>query len=67
MSLENISIKELNLRKSILQTIINENQDDPRVDEPKRQLAIIETEIQSRSNKNVIVSLDALNIAAAKE
>ena len=48
MSLENTSLVQLQLRQAILIRIIDENPDDPRIVEPKRQLALIEEEIKSR-------------------
>lgn len=68
MSLGNVNLQELQLRKSILQKIINDNKDDPRIAEPQRQLDIIESEIKRRTmSEDVVISLDSLNIKSFKE
>jgi hypothetical protein len=38
------------MRQQILRNIIEKHSDDPRVEEPKRQLALIEEELKSRKN-----------------
>jgi hypothetical protein len=38
----------LKLKRDILRRLIDENSDDPRVDEPKRQLAEIEAMIDTK-------------------
>jgi hypothetical protein len=55
MSLQDVSAKSLNWRKMLLKWIIRENKNDPRIDEPKRQLKVIEEEIERRANEPVDV------------
>jgi len=42
----------LRLKATLLKAIIDKNQDDPRVFEPKRQLKIIEDELNFREHEN---------------
>lgn len=51
MSLQDQTTNMLQLKASILRTIIEENKDDPRISEPKRQLKIIEDELEFRKNR----------------
>jgi hypothetical protein len=51
MSLQEVSMKSLRFRKMLAEWIIRDNKDDPRIDEPKRQLKIIEEEIQRRAEE----------------
>jgi len=53
MSLKTQSLLELAMKKKVLEMIIEQNADDPRVAEPKRQLALIEEELELRKNENV--------------
>jgi hypothetical protein len=46
--LENVSLLDLWLRKTVLEQVIQEEKDNPMVEEPKRQLAIILAEIEQR-------------------
>lgn len=50
--LQSTNMAQLIVRRWVLQTIIEQNADDPRIEEPKRQLAIIEAEISRRENEN---------------
>lgn len=50
MSLKEVTTQQLRLRKMILERIIRENMSDPRVGEPRRQLAIIDEELELREN-----------------
>ena len=59
MSLQNQSTTLLMLKASILSRIIDENSDDPRIEEPKRQLRIIEEEIKFRENRDKDQDKDA--------
>jgi len=52
MSLQNQPTNHLLFKKRLLEIIIEEYQDDPRVDEPKRQLKIIEDELAFRENRD---------------
>ena len=74
MSLKNQSIGILKLKCELLKRIIEENLDDPRVGEPKRQLRIIEEELESRENEHVnedeepkglVVGLKTLELASS--
>jgi len=65
--LERDSIEQLLMKRSILEQIIRENQHDPRVREPKRQLVIINAEIKRREEAaneppNLTVGLQTLNL-----
>ena len=61
------------MKDEILQQIIRENPDDPRLGEPKRQLEIIQKEIETRnesSNENpdgLVVGLKTLNLMGSTE
>jgi hypothetical protein len=50
MSLQKTTTFDLVMRQQILRNIIEKHSDDPRVEEPKRQLALIEEELKSRKN-----------------
>jgi len=52
MSLETQTLLELMMKKKVLEMIIEQNSDDPRVGEPKRQLALIEAELEKRKNED---------------
>lgn len=52
MSLQKQTLLELMMKKQVLEIIIRDNADDPRVGEPKRQLALIEAELEERKNEN---------------
>jgi hypothetical protein len=64
MSLQEESSGVLLFKKTLLEQIIRENADDPRVEEPKRQLAIINEEIQRREENppNLTVGLKTLKL-----
>ena len=66
MGLEEDSFEQLLMKRSILEQIIRENPDDPRIREPKRQLVIIEAEIKRRQENekppNLTVGLKSLNL-----
>ena len=77
MSLKDKSVLDLMMRKQILEMIIRDNPDDPRVGEPKRQLAIIEEELKLRKdvkpqnkedeNGNLTVGLKALKMTSSNK
>ena len=77
MSLKDKSMLDLMMRKKVLEMIIKDNSDDPRVGEPKRQLAIIEKELESRKdvkpqnkedeNGNLTVGLKALKMTSSNK
>ena len=77
MSLKDKSVLDLMMRKQILEMIIRDNPDDPRVGEPKRQLAIIEEELKLRKdvkpqnkedeNGNLTVGLNALKMTSSNK
>ena len=64
MTLQDVSMKSLKFRKMLLDWIIRENKDDSRIDEPKRQLSIIEKEMARRAERppDLVVGLDTLKI-----
>ena len=64
MSLQEDSLNKLNFKKALLEQIIGENADDPRVGEHKRKLKIINDEIKSREEQppNLTVGLDTLKL-----
>ena len=64
MTLQDVSMKSLKFRKMLLNWIIRENKDDPRIDEPKRQLSIIEKEMARRAERppDLVVGLNTLKI-----
>lgn len=67
MSLELDSLEQLYMKRNILEQIIRENADDPRVREPKRQLVIINAEIKRREETvetppDLTVGLQTLNL-----
>jgi len=67
MSLEQDSLQQLYMKRTILEQIIRENSDDPRVREPKRQLVIINAEIKRREEAvenppDLAVGLQTLNL-----
>ena len=66
MGLEEDSFEQLLMKRSILEQIIRENPDDPRIREPKRQLVVIEAEIKRRQENekppNLTVGLKSLNL-----
>lgn len=78
MSLKDKSVLDLMMRKKVLEMIIAENSDDPRVGEPKRQLAIIEEELKTRKenekpqnyedeNGNLTVGLKPLKMVSSNK
>jgi methyl coenzyme M reductase subunit C-like uncharacterized protein (methanogenesis marker protein 7) len=66
MSLQEQPLGILQVKKQLLEQIIEENADDPRVEEPKRQLQIIEEEIKRREENerppDLVVGLDTLTM-----
>jgi hypothetical protein len=69
--LENDSLGQLYIKRNILEQIISENSDDPRVREPKRQLVIINAEIKRREERaeepqDLQVGLQTLNLKVKK-
>jgi len=66
MSLQEQSLNTLYFKKQLLEQIIEENADDPRVGEPKRQLQIIIDEIKRREESkrppDLVVGLDTLSL-----
>ena len=64
MSLQDSSMKILKVNVMLLKWIIRENKNDPRIDEPKRQLSIIEEEIERRAERppDLVVGLKTLKI-----
>ena len=66
MGLEQDSLEQLYMKRGILEQIIRENADDPRVREPKRQLTIINAEIKRREKTerppDLTVGLKSLNL-----
>ena len=64
MSLQDCSMKSLKFKVMLLKWIIRENKNDPRIDEPKRQLSIIEKEITQRAERppDLVVGLNTLKI-----
>jgi len=66
MGLEVDSLDQLLMKRGILNQIILENADDPRVREPKRQLVIIDAEIKRREETerppDLTVGLKSLNL-----
>ena len=52
MSLEKQTLLELAMKKKVLEMIIEQSADDPRVDEPKRQLALIDAELEKRKDED---------------
>jgi hypothetical protein len=69
MSLQESSIKDLKIRRGLLLQIIKENPDDDRIDEPKRQLELIEDEIKSREERpeDLTVGLATLKLDIKKQ
>ena len=78
MGLEDKSVLDLMMRKQILEMIIRDSPDDPRVGEPKRQLAIIEEELKTRKenekpqnyedeNGNLTVGLKPLKMVSSNK
>jgi len=66
-NLDRDSLAQLLMKRSILEQIIRENQHDPRVREPKRQLVIINAEIERREKAaneppDLAVGLQTLNL-----
>ena len=57
-------MKSLKFSKMLLEWIIRENKNDPRINEPKRQLSIIEEEMTRRAERppDLVVGLDTLKI-----
>ncbi len=51
MSLSTVNNLKLLMRHGIVAKLIKENPDDPRIDEPKRQLAVLDAEIDRRNIK----------------
>ena len=51
MGLEEDSLEQLYMKRMLLEQIIRENETDPRVREPKRQLEIINAEIRIVTGK----------------
>jgi len=65
--LEETSLEQLIVRKKILEWIISESEDDPRIDEPKRQLRIINDEIKRREEpQDLVVGLNTLKMEAKR-
>jgi hypothetical protein len=66
MGLELDSLEQLYMKRGILENIIREESDDPRVREPKRQLIIINAEIKRREKTerppDLTVGLKSLNL-----
>jgi hypothetical protein len=66
MGLEQDSLEQLYMKRNILEQIIRENEHDPRVREPKRQLVIINAEIKRREETqrppDLQVGLKTLNL-----
>jgi hypothetical protein len=76
MSLADDSMKQLKMKKMVLLEIIREVEEeaeekglaveefDPRIDEPKRQLRLIEDEIREREGKpeDLVVGLNTLKL-----
>lgn len=64
MSLQDCSMKSLKFKVMLLKWIIRDNKTDPRIDEPKRQLSIIEEEIAQRAERppDLVVGLNTLKI-----
>ncbi|MHA2029078.1 MAG: hypothetical protein ACW99Q_06795 [Candidatus Kariarchaeaceae archaeon] len=80
MSLQKVTTFDLVMRKQILENLIKQNSDDPRVNSPggpKAQLAIIEEELESRKNVkpqnkedengNLTVGLKSLKITSSNK
>jgi hypothetical protein len=69
MSLQESSMKDLKIRRGLLLQIIKENPDDDRIDEPKRQLELIEDEIKSREERpeDLTVGLATLKLDIKKQ
>jgi len=66
--LEKQSLNKLHFKKELLEQIIEENADDPRVGEPKRQLRIILEEIKRREQpEDLVVGLDTLKLKIRKD
>ena len=67
-NLENDSLMALKLKKALLEKIIQDSLNDPRVEEPKRQLDIINKEIDRRKEadsskpEDIVIGLDVLNM-----
>ena len=65
-----ISIEDLRVRRSILEEIIRQAKadNDPRIDEPKRQLKIIVSKINKKLGlpepKDTTVCLDSINLVS---
>ena len=70
MGLEQDSLSQLMMKRGILEQIIRENANDPRVREPKRQLEIINAEIRRREEdkepKDLTVGLQTLSLKIDK-
>lgn len=72
MSLENVSLSELTLRREILHEIVRQAKidGDPRIVEPQRQLKIIVKEINKKRGlstpEDQNVGLDTLNLRARR-
>jgi hypothetical protein len=66
MGLEEDSLGQLLMKRNILEQIIRENEHDSRVREPKRQLTIINAEINRREENaeppDLTVGLKSLNL-----
>jgi hypothetical protein len=80
MSLQKVTTFDLVMRKQILENLIKQNSDDPRVNKPggpKEQLAIINAELESRKNAkpqnkedengNLTVGLKSLKITSSNK
>lgn len=66
--LEEQSLNKLHCKKELLEQIIRENPDDPRIGEPKRQLRIILDEIKRREQpEDLVVGLDTLKMKIRKD
>jgi hypothetical protein len=65
MTLQDDSIAKIKFSRMLLEWIIRDYPDDPRIDEPKRQLKIINEEISRRENEkpqDLVVGLKTLKI-----
>jgi hypothetical protein len=67
MSLQEQSLNTLYFKKQLLEQIIRENKDDDRVEEPERQLRIINEEIMSRERSHdLVVGLNTLKLKSKR-
>lgn len=64
---QDLSTKQLKMNRMLLLEVIRiaEEENDPRIDEPKRQLKLIEDEIKRREEdepQDLVVSLETLKL-----